>query len=64
MARDENKTTTSSKLASPSELVLCIIQEIQTMFRLEEAKVVEIDTENLSSWINEMIQYLKGGKLP
>lgn len=53
-----------SKLTSSSELTKCIIQEIKTIFSLEEVVVAKIDTEDLLGQMEEMIQYLKKSELP
>lgn len=64
MAREENKTADAlSKLALSSELARCIILEVRMTSCLKEAIVVEIDTEDLSRWMEEMIHNLETDKL-
>lgn len=65
IARKGNKIVDAlSKLASSSELTGCIIQEVRTKSCLGEATMAEIDTEDLSEWMVEMISYLEKGELP
>lgn len=56
MAREGNKTVDAPpKLALSSKLMGCIIKKVQTTLCLEETVVAEIDIEDLSEWMEEMI---------